>query len=144
MSLAAIHILKKELQLSDADYRKILTDVAKVRSAKELDEAGDKAVMRHLYQLREQRSQARRQASKLPAEKRIWGMWYELCTLIPEQNCRSGYLAGFINKVVRVDIVDGRYIDLKKLTAFEQKQVIEALKKRIDYEREKLAAEVPF
>ena len=45
MSLAAIHILKKELGLSDADYRAILRDVAGVASAAKLDQEGDRAVM---------------------------------------------------------------------------------------------------
>ncbi len=36
--LAFIHIIKKEIKLSDAEYRNILQQVAGVRSAKELDE----------------------------------------------------------------------------------------------------------
>ena len=36
--LAAIHIVKKELGLSDQDYRNILQRIAGVSSAKELDE----------------------------------------------------------------------------------------------------------
>lgn len=36
--LAVIHIVKKELSLSDREYRRILKQVAGVNSAKELDE----------------------------------------------------------------------------------------------------------
>ena len=36
--LAAIHIVKKELKLSDEEYRNILKEVTGVSSAKELDD----------------------------------------------------------------------------------------------------------
>jgi hypothetical protein len=45
--LAIIHIVKKELNLSEAEYRKILQDTAGVNSAKELDEAGFRKLMNY-------------------------------------------------------------------------------------------------
>ncbi|MDH5298380.1 MAG: regulatory protein GemA, partial [Desulfobulbaceae bacterium] len=45
--LAVIHITKKELALSDREYRDILEEVTGVRSAKELDESGFKKLMRY-------------------------------------------------------------------------------------------------
>ena len=44
--LAVIHIVKKELGLSDKDYRCLLRRVAGVTSAKNLDEAGFRTLMR--------------------------------------------------------------------------------------------------
>ncbi len=46
--LALIHIVKKELGLSDRDYRCLLKRVAGVKSAKYLDEAGFRTLMRFL------------------------------------------------------------------------------------------------
>lgn len=43
MSLAAIHIAKKELALTDAEYRAILWETAGVDSVKHLDAAGDRS-----------------------------------------------------------------------------------------------------
>ena len=44
--LALIHIVKKELKLDDAEYRGILGRVAGVGSARDLDEAGFRKLMR--------------------------------------------------------------------------------------------------
>lgn len=44
--LALFHIVKKELGLRDADYRRILRQVAGVSSAKDLEEAGFRRLMR--------------------------------------------------------------------------------------------------
>ena len=44
--LALIHIVKKELGISDRDYRCLLRRVAGVRSSKDLDEAGFRTLMR--------------------------------------------------------------------------------------------------
>ena len=44
--LALIHIVKKELRLDDAEYRAILGRVAGVGSARDLDEAGFRKLMR--------------------------------------------------------------------------------------------------
>ena len=45
--LALIHIIKKELNLSDAEYRNILKQAAGVSSAKELDEEKFHRLMRY-------------------------------------------------------------------------------------------------
>jgi hypothetical protein len=44
--LALIHIVKKELGISDPDYRCLLKRIAGVESSKELDEAGFRTLMR--------------------------------------------------------------------------------------------------
>lgn len=45
--LALIHIVKKELQLSDEEYRHILFKAVGVHSAKELDERKFSKLMNH-------------------------------------------------------------------------------------------------
>ncbi|MDD5455502.1 MAG: DUF1018 domain-containing protein, partial [Candidatus Margulisbacteria bacterium] len=45
--LAVIHILKKELQLSDDDYRKILHNIAGVTTSKDLDEQKFRKLMHY-------------------------------------------------------------------------------------------------
>jgi len=45
--LAVIHIVKKELGLSDSEYRKILREVTGVDSAKELDYEGFRKLMNY-------------------------------------------------------------------------------------------------
>ena len=66
MSLAAIHITKKELGLTESEYRAILREVAGVDSAKYLDESGDRAVMARLYALRDERRLAAKSRPKAP------------------------------------------------------------------------------
>ncbi len=46
--LALIHIVKEELGLSDRDYRCLLRRIAGVKSAKDLDDAGFRTLMRFL------------------------------------------------------------------------------------------------
>lgn len=45
--LAVIHIVKKELGVSDQEYRDIMEKVTGVRSAKDLDETGFQKLMRY-------------------------------------------------------------------------------------------------
>lgn len=54
--LAVIHIVKKELGLSDEEYRDILEQYAGVRSAKDLDEKGFRKLMHHFVRSRHYRS----------------------------------------------------------------------------------------
>lgn len=53
--LALIHIIKKELGLTDTEYRKILKDAAGVDSAKELDEVKFRALMNYFMRSRHYR-----------------------------------------------------------------------------------------
>lgn len=46
--LAMIHIAAQQLGLDDSTYRDMLWTVARVRSAKDLDNAGREAVLKHL------------------------------------------------------------------------------------------------
>lgn len=54
--LAVIHIVKKELGLSDEEYRDILEKYAGVRSAKDLDAKGFRKLMHYFVRSRHYRS----------------------------------------------------------------------------------------
>ena len=54
--LAVIHIVKKELGLSDNEYRDILEKYAGVRSAKDLDEKGFRKLMHYFVRSRHYRT----------------------------------------------------------------------------------------
>lgn len=55
--LAVIHIVKRELGLSDKQYRDLLEEAAGVRSARDLDEAGFQRLMRFFARTRHYRAQ---------------------------------------------------------------------------------------
>ena len=54
--LAVVHIVKKELGMSDAEYRKILRTVAGVESAKDLDEANFRRLMNYFVRSKHYRA----------------------------------------------------------------------------------------
>ena len=143
MSLAAIHILKKELALSELEYRDVLRREAGVDSAKFLDEDGDRAVMRALYMIRDQRIAAERERPKSPEERKVWGLWYELKGYLPEEKRNAAYLAGFAERFGIVKMTGGN-LSFEHFEPQEFHKLIEALKMRLSYEQERLAAEVPF
>ena len=53
--LAVIHLVKKELRLTDDEYRTILKQVAGVKSAKDLDEPGFRKLMNYLVRAKQYR-----------------------------------------------------------------------------------------
>lgn len=149
MSLAAIHIAKKELALTDAEYRAILREVAGVDSAKYLDAAGDRAVMARLYALRDERRGAAQKRVKTPTERKIWRLWLGrendpgLRSYLPQPERTVAYLLGFVRRASgnqKIQEAD----DLAGLTPDQSKNTIEALKGRIEQERKSIAKEVPF
>ena len=143
MSLAVIHILKKELGLSDTEYRTILRDTAGVASAAQLDETGDRAVMSRLYSLRDASRQTAVRPAKTPTEAKIWALWYELKGYLPKQEQTLAYLLGFVRRAAgNQDVKEAG--DLAGLTGKESYNVIEALKRRLEQERATVAQEVPF
>lgn len=80
--LAAIHIAKAALGLSEDEYRDIIATVCQgVRSAAALDHANRKRLRDHLQaRVREQRRPANRHSGPLltPAQRKLWSLWMEL------------------------------------------------------------------
>ena len=149
MSLAAIHIAKKELALTDAEYRAILREVAGVDSAKYLDTAGDRAVMARLYALRDERRGASAKRAKTPAERKIWALWLGsdddpgLRFYLPQAERTVAYFLGFVRRASGNQKI-GEADDLASLTRKQAYHAIEALKSRIEQEQKNIAREVPF
>lgn len=149
MSLAAIHILRKELGLTEAEYRAILREVAGVDSAKYLDESGDRAVMARLYALRDERREAAKKRVKTPTERKIWRLWLGceknpgLRSYLPQPERTASYLLGFVRRASgNAEIMQPE--DLARLTRRQAYRTIEALKLRLEHERASVAQEVPF
>ncbi len=149
MSLAAIHIIKKELGLPEAEYRAILREVAGVDSAKYLDEFGDRAVMARLYAIRDERRQSEKNRVKSPAERKIWALWLGgddrpgLRNYLPRPERTVSYLLGFVRRASGNSAIQDA-ADLSALTGKEAYRTIEALKLRLEHERARVAQEVPF
>lgn len=147
MSLAAIHIIKKELGLPEAEYRAILREVAGVDSAKYLDESGDRAVMARLYALRDERRLAAKSRPKSPVERKIWALGGDdrpgLRNYLPQPERTVSYLLGFVRRASgNAEIMQPE--DLARLTRRQAYRTIEALKLRLEHERASVAQEVPF
>ena len=148
MSLAAIHIIKKELGLPEAEYRAILREVAGVDSAKYLDEFGDRAVMARLYAIRDERREAKKRV-KTPTERKIWRLWLGgddrpgLRNYLPRPERTVSYLLGFVRRASGNSAIQDA-ADLSALTGREAYRTIEALKLRLEHERARVAQEVPF
>lgn len=146
MNLAAIHIAKKELALTDAEYRALLREVAGVDSAKYLDAAGVRAVMARLNALRKAPTLQR---IKTPAERKIWALWLGseddpgLRFYLPQAERSIAYLLGFVRRASgNRNILEAD--DLASLTRKQAYHAIEALKSRIEQEQKRTAAEIPF
>jgi len=143
MSIAAIKIAQKQLGLSDAEYRAILRDVAGVSSATQLDADGDRAVMRRLYTIRDERAAATPTRAKTPTEAKIWKLWYEIKGYLPDPERTVDYLCGIIRRASgNVSIKQGD--DIATLTKQEAYHTIEALKYRLAQEEQGARKEVPF
>jgi phage gp16-like protein len=90
--LAAIHVLKAQLQLTDDDYRALLRTLTGKDSAKLLDERQRDALRQHLQGLAERAGVAKttrarpytaerfaeRKAATPPKERKVWALWHQL------------------------------------------------------------------
>ena len=89
--IAAIHVLKSKLQLSDDDYRTLLQSLTKKTSTKDMTDKERQAVRDHLQNLGERmgvvkpgrrrapaRSFAQAKAEASPRERKVWALWHQL------------------------------------------------------------------
>jgi hypothetical protein len=110
--LALIHIVKKELGLSDAEYRNILKNTAGVDSAKYLDAGGFRKLMNYLV-----RSGRYRLNDKgLTLKQKMF-----IKSLAGDLGWDDGHLNNFIRKYYHTD-------ELKGLSRKEAVKLIESLK----------------
>ena len=90
--LAAIHVLKSQLQLSDDDYRALLVQLTGQNSSKLLADRQREAVRNHLQGLAERMGVAKpsrgrpytakrfaaKKAEATPKERKVWALWNQL------------------------------------------------------------------
>jgi hypothetical protein len=110
--LAAIHIVKKELNLSDEVYRNILEQVAGVRSSKDLSDEQFQKLMRYFVRSKYYRTKS----DGITIRQKLFIKY-----LIDELNCTENHLQNFIFKYYRTDNID-------TLTKKIASKVIESLK----------------
>lgn len=110
--LALIHIIKKELSLSESEYRSILKEAAGVQSAKELNEASFRKLMN--YFVRSKYYQVNK--FDLTMRQKMYIKY-----LIQELGWDQGHIKNFLHKYY------GKY-DIDGLTKSEAIKVIESLK----------------
>lgn len=110
--LAVIHIVKKELGVSDKEYRDTLEKVAGVRSAKDLDEAGFQRLMR--YFTKSEHYRASREGITFRQKMYIKHLFDDLAW-------DAAHCANFLNKYYKTP-------RLENLSKKEASKVIESLK----------------
>ena len=89
--IAAIHVLKSKLQLSDDDYRALLKNLTQKTSSKDLTDKERQAVRDHMQNLAERsgvakplrrrttgRTFAQAKAAASPRERKVWALWHQL------------------------------------------------------------------
>ena len=89
--IAAIHVLKSKLQLTDDDYRALLRNLTQKTSSKDLTDKERQAVRDHMQQLAERagvvkplrrratgRTFAQAKAAASPRERKVWALWHQL------------------------------------------------------------------
>ncbi len=124
--LAKIHIAKKDLGLDDPTYRALLQRVAGVRSARDLDPAGCRAVLAELRRAGwtpkpPRRAQARTLASD-PQARKIRALWLALYDAGIVRDAREQALAHYAQRMTGV-------ARLEWLDTHQAARVIEALKR---------------
>ncbi len=110
--LAVIHIVKRELDLSDQQYREILLRETGVRSAKDLDEKGFRRLMRYFAGSRHYRINK----YGLTFRQKLF-----INHLVDDLGWDIQHFKNFLNKYYKKTEVD-------KLTKREASNVIESLK----------------
>lgn len=128
--LAAIHVLKAKLQLSDDDYRALLMSLTGQTSAKVLSDAERGRVREHLQKLAEKLGVAapratdwhksRREAS--PMERKVWALWNALGRSGRIANASPQALRAWVKRQTGMD--DLKFCDWPQLS-----NLIEALKR---------------
>jgi hypothetical protein len=111
--LAVVHIVKKELGMSDAKYREILRSVAGVESAKDLDEANFRKLMNYFVRSSHYRVN-------------LFGLTIRQKMLINYLAQQMGWDGGHLNNFIHKYYHDR---SLETLTRKEAIKLIESLKK---------------
>ncbi len=129
--LARIHLAKKQLALSDDEYRDLLFTLTRQRSAADLDASGRQLVIEHFKKLgfkdRSTTPIAKQIARADPRTRKIWALWLQLKRdgrLAAETENTGRALQRFVHRQTGVEHLDW-------LSNRQQDDVIEALKQWI-------------
>jgi phage gp16-like protein len=114
--IAAIHVLKSKLQLTDDDYRALLKNLTQKTSSKDLTDKERQAVRDHMQQLAERagvakplrrratgRTFAQAKAAASPRERKVWALWNQLHRDGVIQNHGAPALNAWVKRQVGVD-----------------------------------------
>jgi phage gp16-like protein len=132
--IAAIHVLKSKLQLSEADYRALLNALTAKNSTKDMTQAQRQAVRDHMQRLVDRTTgqragsdwRAKRDAAS-PAERKVWAIWNALKRAGHIQNNSEQALNAWVKRTVGVEA-------LRFCTGPQMDTLIEALKRWQDRE----------
>ena len=131
--IAAIHVLKSKLQLSDDDYRALLKTLTQKTSSKDLTDKERQAVRDHMQALavrmgvakpssrRAPRSFAQAKAQASPRERKVWALWNQLGRDGVVHNTSAAALNAWVERTVHVSAL--RFANSAQLDT-----LIEALK----------------
>ena len=109
--IAAIHVLKAKLQLSDADYRALLNALTAKSSTSDMTPAQRQQVRDHMQRLAERAglatkgsgpASAKRKAVS-PRERKVWAMWNALKRAGHIENNSEQALNAWVKRTVQVD-----------------------------------------
>ena len=133
--IAAIHVLKSKLQLSDDDYRALLRGLTQKTSTKEMNDRERQHVRDHMQGLGERmgvakalprrsaapRSFASAKAAASPRERKVWALWNQLGRDGVVHNTSATALNAWVERTVHVSAL--RFANQAQLDT-----LIEALK----------------
>ena len=113
--IAAIHVLKSKLQLTDDDYRALLKNLTQKTSSKDLTDKERQAVRDHMQQLAERagvarplrrrtpgRTFAQAKAAASPRERKVWALWNQLVRDGVVHNPSAAALNAWVERTVHV------------------------------------------
>ena len=125
--LAVIHIVKKELGLTDIKYRDSLEKITGVRSAKDLDEAGFRKLMNHFARSKYYRAKK----DGLTLRQKLY-----INSLKEQLNWNEWHFKNFLKKYYRKTGVES-------LTRKEASNLIKSMIKIIEHESLKMLGKHP-
>ena len=113
--IAAIHVLKSKLQLTDDDYRALLKNLTQKTSSKDLTDKERQAVRDHMQNLAERagvakplrrrtpgRTFAQAKAAASPRERKVWALWNQLARDGVVHNPSATALNAWVERTVHV------------------------------------------
>ncbi len=132
--IAAIHVLKSKLQLSDDDYRALIKSLTLKTSTKDMTDKERQAVRDHMQGLAVRmgvakpssrraapRSFAQAKAQASPRERKVWALWNQLGRDGVVHNTSAAALNAWVERTVHVSAL--RFANSAQLDT-----LIEALK----------------